>query len=432
MRVPMLLSRAFLAAVVSSFSWVAPIHAEDRPSAESQDNAASTPVRLTEEALKIHREALVFDGHNNLTWKLRTHAELLPAKVDLGLPQKNLHTDLPRMRQGGVGAQFWAVYQPPATGKNSNVRDVMAQIDHIHELAKSHPDDLELAYTADDVARIRRDGKIASLISVEGGHAIDNSLPVLRMYQQLGVRSLALTHMDSHDWADAAMDKSKHKGLNKFGEQVVLEMNRLGMIIDLSHASVDTMRHAILASQAPVIFSHSAAHKLAPHPRNVPDEVLGMLPRNGGVVLINFYPAFLTAKGVRAYEERSQAALELRSRYANERQYQLALKQWLKDRPLPPATVRDVVDHIDHIVKVAGIEHVGLGSNFDGMGSVPGQLEDVSCFPYITQELLTRGYTPAQIHKVLGGNLLRVLRQAEQTAHNAGTPAKRQRFSVAP
>jgi membrane dipeptidase len=387
-----------------------PIRADDKP-AKSRE-----PVQLTEEALKIHREALVFDGHNDLPWQLRDN-DISLRWVDVARPQRGFHTDIPRLRKGGVGAQFWSAYVPAETRKKGTaVRDTLEQIDVIDRLVRSHPDDFEMALTADDVVRIHKSGKIASLIGVEGGHSIDNSLAVLRSFYKLGVRYMTLTHSETLDWADSATDEKKHNGLTPFGEQVVSEMNRLGMLVDISHVSADTMKHALRVSRAPVIASHSSAFALAAHPRNVPDDVLELVAKNGGVVMVNFFPGFLSPEGARASRDMFQAARDLQKKYPNEAEFQSAMDAWRKEHPLPPVTVHTVVDHIDHIVKVAGIDHVGLGSDYDGIPSVPRQLEDVSCYPYITQELLNRGYTKEQILKILGGNILRVMREAEAVA----------------
>jgi membrane dipeptidase len=277
-------------------------------------------------------------------------------------------------------------------------------------MVKAYPDTFELALSADDVLRIRKAGKIASLIAVEGGHSIDNSLAVLRAYHRLGVRYMTLTHTDTLDWADAATDKPRHGGLTEFGESVVREMNRLGILVDISHVSADTMRHALKVSKTPLIASHSSALALAPHPRNVPDDVLKLVAKNGGVVMVNFYPGFITAEAVRAQKDSVQKYRDLKAQYAKDAEFKAAYAQWKKEHPMPTGSVHDVVDHVEHIIKVAGIDHVGLGSDFDGIDMVPRQLEDVSTYPVITQELLNRGHAPEAIRKVLGENILRVLR----------------------
>jgi membrane dipeptidase len=374
------------------------------------------PVKLTDEALRIHRDALVFDGHNDLPWQFREKAGLSFTRLDITRDQKQqgLHTDIPRLRQGGVGAQFWAAYVPVETRrKGTAVRDTLEQIDVIRRMIRAHPDTFEAAATADDVVRIHGAGKIASLIGVEGGHSIDNSLAVLRMYYALGVRYMTLTHTETLDWADSATDEAKHHGLTKFGEEVVAEMNRLGMLVDISHVSADTMRHALRVSRVPVIASHSSAFALAPHPRNVPDDVLKLVARNGGVVMVNFYPGFLSPEAARISRDAFAAARDLKKRYPDEKGFEAAMQAWQKEHPMPPVSVHTAVDHIEHIIKVAGIDHVGIGSDFDGINAVPQQLEDVSCYPYVTQELLNRGYKKEEILKILGGNILRVLRAAE-------------------
>lgn len=387
-----------------------------RPASSADDK----PVQLTDAARKIHQEALLIDGHNDLPWQFRLKADLSFRKIDIARPQKGLHTDIPRLRQGGVGAQFWSAYVPVGSRKaGTAVKETLEQIDVIQRFVRAYPDDFEMAYGVEDILRIRKNGKIASLIGVEGGHSIDNSLGVLRTYYQLGVRYLTLTHTETLDWADSATDEAKNKGMTEFGEQVVAEMNRLGMLVDLSHVSPDTMKHALRVTRAPVIFSHSSAFALAPHPRNVPDDVLKLTAKNGGVVMVNFYSGFLTPEGARASKEIYRVARELRGKYPNENEFQLALEQWQKEHPFPVGDVRVVANHIDHIVKTAGIDHVGLGSDFDGITYAPKQLEDVSCFPYLTQELLNRGYTREQIHKILGGNVLRVFRQAEEVARSS-------------
>jgi membrane dipeptidase len=376
------------------------------------------PVKLTDEALRLHREALLIDGHNDLPYMLREKAGGLGGLLDVSRPQAKLHTDIPRLRKGGVGAQFWSAYvSAEGTRKRGTaVKETLEQIDLIHRLVRAHPETFEMAYTAADVVRIHKGGKIASLIGVEGGHSIDNSLGVLRTFHALGVRYLTLTHSETLDWADSATDEARHHGLTPFGERVVLEMNRLGMLVDISHVSAETMRHALKVSKAPVIASHSSAYAVAQHPRNVPDDVLRLVAKNGGVVMVNFYPGFIVPEGARAMKEMFQVGRELRAKYPNDKEFREALAAWRRQHPFPSGSVHNVVDHIEHIVKVAGVEHVGLGSDYDGINKVPRQLEDVSCYPYITQELLNRGYRREDIHKILGGNVLRVMRQAEAVA----------------
>jgi membrane dipeptidase len=387
--------------------------------ADSPKPSKRGPVVVTEEALAIHREAILIDGHNDLPYQMHEKADNSFLKLDIRKPQPSIHTDLPRLRKGGVGAQFWAAYVDAATRKDRTaVKLTLEQIDVILRMIREYPDDFELALTADDIVRIRKKGKIASLIGVEGGHSIDDSLAVLRLYYALGVRYMTLTHTDTLDWADSATDKPKNNGLSKFGEEVVHEMNRLGMLVDISHVSADTMRHVLRVTKAPIIASHSSAYALAQHPRNVPDDVLKSIKENGGVVMVNFYSGFITPEGARMMKDMVQTARELNEKYPDEKLFKPAWRQWRKDHPIPTGSVHDVVDHIEHIIKVAGIDHVGIGSDFDGINSAPHQLEDVSCYPNITQELLNRGYKREQILKVLGGNLLRVLRKAEQVARS--------------
>lgn len=374
-------------------------------------------VVLTDAGMKLHQESLVVDGHNDLPWQFFKHRDLGFEKLDILRPQPTLHTDIDRLRKGNVGAQFWSAYVDTDTMQTKTaVKDTLRQIDIIHRMIRRWPDVFELATTAADVERIRKTGKIASLIGVEGGHSIDNSLAVLRVYHQLGVRYMTLTHSDTLDWADSATDKPRHNGLTEFGEQVVREMNRLGMLVDISHVSPETMRHALKITKAPVIASHSSAFALAQHPRNVPDDVLRLIAKNGGVVMVNFYSGFITNEGGRVLKTMVQTYRELKKKYPVEEEFKVAYALWKKEHPVPAGSIHDVVDHIEHIIKVAGVDHVGLGSDYDGIGSCPKQLEDVSCYPYITQELLNRGHSSSDIRKILGQNALRVLRAAELVA----------------
>jgi membrane dipeptidase len=383
--------------------------------AAAQPAKPRPPVVLTEEASAIHREALLIDGHNDLPWQFRVKQDFSFRFIDIAKPQKDIHTDIPRLKKGGVGAQFWAAYVP-VEHKRTAVKETLEQIDVIHRFIHDYPNDFEFAGSVDDILRIRKKGKIASLIGVEGGHSIDNSLGVLRSYYQLGARYMTLTHTEDLDWADSSAGQGNNKGLTKFGEEVVAEMNRLGMLVDLSHVSADTMRHALRVTKSPVIFSHSSAFALCEHPRNVPDDVLRLVKANGGVVMVNFYPGFLMPEAAQSLKRFNQFEEETRKKLKDEKEIDLALERWRKANPIATADVHDVVDHVEHIVKVAGIDHVGLGSDFDGINATPKQLEDVSMFPFVTQELLNRGYRKEMILKVLGGNLLRVMREAEKAA----------------
>ena len=383
---------------------------------------AEHPTPVSDRALQLHRDSLVFDAHNNLVRALLRRKDVTIESVDLMRFQQGLHTDLPRLKQGGLGAEFFATYVSRESVKNgTSVADTLEQIEATKRLLQRYPDAWELATSTSDVLRLRNQQKLAGLIAIENGDAISDSLAVLRSYYQSGVRCLSITHDDTHSWADAALDKSVHDGLSKFGEQVVAEANRLGMVLDLSHASEATIRDTLTTSKAPIIFSHSGTSKIAPHPRNLSDDVLRLVAKNGGVVHVNFFSAFLTADSIKAYKVRSKAAHELRKTFKSDEQYRLALDGWLKEHPLPTTTVSDVVDHIQHIVAIAGVDHVGLGSNFDGIVSVPRDLNDVSCFPRVTQELLDRGFAPEQIRKILGENTLRVLSSVEQVAKSSAT-----------
>ena len=391
--------------------------ANGQPPTAPPTTSTRNAVVMTEEGRRIHRAGLLIDGHNDLPWQIRDLANSSFDKMDIARPQERLQTDIPRLRQGGVGAQFWVVYAPPEAARTGMATSIaVEQFDLIHHMVRRYSDVFEPALTADDIVRIHQRGKIAALIGVEGGHAIQNSLETLADFHKRGARYLGLTHSETIDWADSATDDPKSGGLSPFGENVVLEMNRLGMLVDLSHVSAETMRDVLRISKAPVIFSHSSAYAVAPHVRNVPDDVLRMMAKNGGIVMVNFFSGFIHPEGARMSAGFFEQARALKKKHPDKQQFKKAMKEWKDAHPIPPGTVHTLVDHIDHIVRVAGIDHVGLGGDYDGASVMPVQLEDVSGYPYVTQELLNRGYGERDIHKILGANFLRVFRAAEQVA----------------
>ncbi|MBI2222399.1 MAG: membrane dipeptidase [Acidobacteria bacterium] len=368
-------------------------------------------------ALAIHKQSPLVDGHNDYPWEVRQRARGDLAKLDISTSQPVLMTDIARLRAGGVGAQFWSVYTPSDFAGQKAVTATMEQIDVVHRMVRRWPQTFELALTAADVDRIFKAGKIASIIGMEGGHSIDNSLAALRMFYRLGARYMTLTHGLNTPWADSGTDKPAAQGLTAFGEEVVREMNWLGMLVDLSHTSPDTMEDALRVAEAPVIFSHSNARALCDVERNVPDHILRMLPRNGGVIMVTFVPSFTSSEAA-AHMKRGTAERDrLRKQFAGDEQaVAAALDEWRKANPEPKATLAAVADHIDHIRKVAGIDHIGIGSDFDGITSTPVGLEDVSTYPALTAELLRRGYSEADVKKIIGLNILRVMREAERVS----------------
>ncbi|GJM24443.1 MAG: membrane dipeptidase [Phycisphaerae bacterium] len=372
---------------------------------------------VTIEASRVHRAAIVIDGHNDLPWQIRSLASSSFDVMDIALAQDKLQTDIPRLRRGGLGGQFWVVYVPPETARAGTATSMaLEQFDLIHRMFKRYPAVFEFADTASDIVRIHKDGKLASLIGVEGGHTIENSLDTLSRFYELGARYMGLTHAETIDWADSATDEPRNGGLSAFGKKVVLEMNRLGMLVDLAHVSADTMRDALRVSKAPVIFSHSSAQAIAQHDRNVPDEVLRMVAENGGVVMVNFYSGFIHPEGARLMANCFQRERRMKVEHPDEQEFEQAGNQWKELHAIPHGNVGTLVDHIDHIARVAGIDHVGLGGDYDGADTFPERLEDVSGYPYVTQELIDRGYAELDIHKILGGNLLRALHEAEKVS----------------
>jgi membrane dipeptidase len=378
------------------------------------------PADLIERARRILQAVPIIDGHNDIPSKLLESAGGDPDKADLSKPQPQFHTDFARMRQGGVGAQFWSAYvENDSIAVGGALRQGIREVDMALRFTRRYPDVLELARTAADIERIQKQGKIASLIGLEGGHGIDNQLSALRAYYELGVRYMTLTHNTTLSWADAAQDFPRHNGLTEFGETVVREMNRIGMFVDLSHVSEEVMMDALRVSEAPVIFSHSSAKQLLAHPRNVPDRVLRLLPRNGGVIMVTFVPSFL-AKGTMEWTARQTAENErLRGELNDQAEINRRMADWLKANPAPIATVADVADHIDHVKRVASIDNIGIGSDFDGIDFGPVGLEDVSKFPVLFAELLRRGYTEQELQKIAGLNLLRAMKQMETVARQS-------------
>jgi len=362
----------------------------------------------------VHEEALVWDGHNDLPWRIRAETDLALEPMELERRLASGHTDFVRLREGGIDAQFWSVYVP--ADDPHPTATILEEIDLVKRMAARYPDHLAMAHTADDVVRIAATGRTASLLGAEGGHAIGNSLPVLRELYRAGVRYMTLTHSGTLAWADAAGDTARHGGLTDFGRSVVREMNRLGMLVDLSHVTAEVMHDALDVARAPVIFSHSSARALADHPRNVPDDVLRRLPDNGGVVMITFVSHYLTPEGVRLDRRGDALRDSLRAAALPADSVRTRMRAWREAHPIPPGDVGTVADHVEHVIEIAGIDHVGVGSDWDGTSVLPVGLEDVAGLPNLTAELLRRGYSETEVAKVLGGNVLRVLREAEGTA----------------
>ncbi|HEX8380973.1 MAG TPA: dipeptidase [Allosphingosinicella sp.] len=380
---------------------------------------AQPPERRVERVLA---KTPIIDGHNDLPWEIREAYDFWRKPLDLEADttrlEARLQTDLPRMRRGGVGGQFWSVWIPADLKGDEAIRVTLEQIDIVHRMVKRYPGRLEMASTAADIRRIQKAGRIASLVGIEGGHQIGNSPAALRQFHALGARYMTLTHSKNNDWADSATDDPVHGGLTPFGKAIVREMNRLGMMADLSHVSPKTMHDAIAASRAPIIFSHSNARALMDHARNVPDDVLKLMPRNGGVVMVNFFPGFISQAYRRRAAERDAEDARVKNLYSGQpERRKAALEAWDAAHPAVDATLSEVADHIEHVRKVAGIDHVGIGSDFDGIsGTAPTGLEGVETYPALLAELARRGWSDSALAKLAGGNLLRAMEQAERVA----------------
>ena len=368
-----------------------------------------------DDARALLRHSPLVDGHNDLAWALRDAGSQDLAGTDLAGPVGFTHTDLPRLAGGGVGAQFWSVYVPVSLAGEAAVAVTLEQIDFVHRMAGRYPDRLELALTAADVERIFAAGRVASLIGAEGGHSIACSLGALRALYRLGVRYLTLTHNANVPWADSATDEPAAGGLTTFGRQVVAEMQRLGMLVDLSHTAPPTMRDAFDAAEAPVIYSHSSARALCDHPRNVPDEMLARLPGNNGVCMVTFVPAFVS-QPCREWHQGLDAEMKRRGLDPWDQASRTAREEYARRNPAPRATLAQVADHIEHVREVAGVDHVGIGGDFDGTEDLPDGLADVSCYPALIAELLERGWSEQDCARLAGANVLRVMREAESAA----------------
>jgi membrane dipeptidase len=374
--------------------------------------------RLWQRALQIHRRAIVIDTHNDVTTPMTND------DFDLsGTPPAPYHTNIARMKQGGLTAEFFSLYVKPWYVQNGgSARRTLDMIDSVYRAVERHPRDLMFATSVADIRRAKRIGKIAALMGIEGGHAIEDSLPTLREFYRLGVRYMTLTWNNTNNWADAGRGEKKHNGLSDFGKDVVREMNRLGMLVDVSHVSDDTMSDALDVSKAPIIASHSSARALSDVPRNIPDDLLKRIAKNGGVVQVNFYSVFVDAKTVAPQSAERDARLKAQQdaideKYKNDPERRAEESDKLEAaNPLPPLPISKLIDHIDHIVKVAGIDHVGIGADFDGANDMPEGAQDVSMLPNITYELLKRGYSERDIRKILGENFLRAFAEAERVA----------------
>jgi membrane dipeptidase len=374
---------------------------------------------LWKKALELQRKSIVVDTHNDVL------SFMTDEDYDLGVSSAGkYHTDIARMKQGGLTAEFFSVYidRKYAT-EGGSARRTLDMIDYTYRAAENHPNDLMMSYSVADIRRAKKQGKIAALMGIEGGHAIEDSLATLRAYYRLGIRYMTLTHNNTNNWADSCCDQSKHNGLSDFGKEVIAEMNRLGMLIDVSHVSDKTMSDVLDLSKAPVIASHSSARALGNRPRNIPDDLLRRFAKNGGVVMVNFYPGFIDKNVIEATKVR-EARLKpqidaLKEQYKNDpKKLREETNKLEAANPLPATPLSILIDHFDHIAKVAGVEHVGIGSDFDGVDSLPVGMEDISKLPNITYELLKRGYSEKDVRGILGENFLRAFAEAERVSHS--------------
>jgi membrane dipeptidase len=369
---------------------------------------------------RILKATPLIDGHNDIAEQLGEYHDSTVDGLASGTdkwPVRPLMTDMARLHAGHVGGQFWSVYIDGTITGDAAIRRTLEQIDIVDRMIAAYPRDLELARTAPDIVRIHKSGKVASLIGIEGGRQIGGSLAALRQFYRLGARYMTLSHNQTTEWADSATDDPKFKGLSPFGLGVIAEMNRLGMLVDLSHVSPEVMKQAIAATHAPVIFSHSSARALNDHPRNVPDDVLKLLPGNGGVVMVNWVPGFLSPARFQYDAAKAAEEARLKTMIRNDSgAVKAGVKTWEASHPAPEVTVRDIADHVEHVAKVAGQDHVGIGADLDGIDSTPTGMTGVETYPRLFAELIRRGWSDANLAKLAGGNMLRAMRGAEATA----------------
>ncbi|HZU50927.1 MAG TPA: dipeptidase [Sphingomicrobium sp.] len=387
-------------------------------------SAAAQPTdrKVQERIDRILKATPLIDGHNDIAEELRENyglkVEGLASGTDKWKP-KPLMTDMARLRDGRIGAQFWSVYVPSEVTGDAAIRATLEEIDTVKRMVRAYPNDLELAGSADDIVRIHKAGRVASLIGVEGGHQIGGSLAALRQFYDLGARYMTLTHFKNNEFADSATDDPKYHGINEFGRAVIYEMNRIGMLVDLSHVSPETMRAALKMTRAPVLFTHSDARALSDHPRNVPDDVLKLVAANGGVVMVNFYMGHLSSAYAEWSAEKSAEEARLESLYSGQPDRRAAaMSEWLGSHPAPHADVGLIADHIEHVATTAGYDHVGIGGDLDGIGfdEAPAGMNSVSSYPLLFAELIRRGWSDENLSKLAGGNVLRVMREAEAVA----------------
>ena len=385
----------------------------------TNSNAANR-AKFLPQAISILESVPLIDGHNDVPIQYRSRVRYKISKLDFNKTsdlERPMHTDIPRMKAGRLGGQFWSVYVPTNVPESESVQITLEQIDFVHRLVDAYPDVLEIALTADDVERVFASGKVASMMGMEGGQSIGNSLQVLRQMYELGARYMSITHGRTLDWADSATDTPRHDGLTGFGEEVIREMNWLGMMVDLSHASAPTMRDAIAVSTAPVIFSHSSAMGLNNHPRNVPDDVLDMVKENNGIVMVTYIPSFIYEDLHKHISNRNAERARLDYYYTGQPDIvSEKMREWDAENPAPVATLETVANHIDYIKNRIGVEHIGIGGDYDGISLLPEGLKDVSTYPDLFAELLYRGYTENELKKIAGLNILRVMRDVETEA----------------